>query len=235
MRQDISPDMVVQALLRDGVLGFRDKGAFLREGVCPNCQKKSLFVRKAEPWQVMCSREVNCGYTESVRNLLPDLFSEFAKKYPPTEENPRATADAYLGLDRGFDLGRIRGWYEQASHQIPNTTKMFPTVRFYLDPAHSRYWERLIGASKADKQKAHLGGRRKEDGTLYAGDAWTPPGQTLEKGDRVYIVEGIFHAIALFLKGYKAIAFLPATSPSTSLRNTKERASSGRLPLTGTP
>ena len=41
MRQDISPDMVVQALLRDGVLGFRDKGAFLREGVCPNCQKKS--------------------------------------------------------------------------------------------------------------------------------------------------------------------------------------------------
>ena len=62
MRQDISPDMVVQALLRDGVLGFRDKGAFLREGVCPNCKKKSLFVRKAEPWQVMCSREVNCGY-----------------------------------------------------------------------------------------------------------------------------------------------------------------------------
>ena len=212
MRQDISPDMVVQALLRDGVLGFRDKGAFLREGVCPNCQKKSLFVRKAEPWQVMCSREVNCGYTESTRNLLPDLFSEFAKKYPPTEENPRATADAYLGLDRGFDLGRIRGWYEQASHQIPNTTKMFPTVRFYLDPAHSRYWERLIGASKADKQKAHLGGRRKEDGTLYAGDAWTPPGQTLEKGDRVYIVEGIFHAIALFLKGYKAIASLSSSN-----------------------
>lgn len=35
-----------------------------------------------------------------------------------------------------------------------------------------------------------------------------PPGQTLEKGDRVYIVEGIFHAIALFLKGYKAIACL---------------------------
>ena len=208
MRQDISPDMVVQALLRDGVLGFRDKGAFLREGVCPNCQKKSLFIRKAQPWQVMCSREVNCGYTESVRNLLPDLFSEFAKKYPPTEENPRATADAYLGLDRGFDLGRIRGWYEQASHQIPNTTKMFPTVRFYLDPSHSRYWERLIGASKADKQKAHFGGRRKEDGTLYAGDAWTPPGQTLEKGNRVYIVEGIFHAIALFLKGYKVIACL---------------------------
>ena len=59
-------------------------------------------------------QEVNCGYTESTRNLLPDLFSEFAKKYPPTEENPRATADAYLGLDRGFDLGRIRGWYEQA-------------------------------------------------------------------------------------------------------------------------
>ena len=56
MRQDISSDMVVQALLRDGALGFRDKGAFLREGVCPNCQKKSLFVRKAEPWQVMCSR-----------------------------------------------------------------------------------------------------------------------------------------------------------------------------------
>lgn len=88
MRQDISPDMVVQALLRDGMLAFRDKGAFLREGVCPSCQKKSLFVRKAEPWQVMCSREVNCGYTESTRNLLPELFSEFAKKYPPDRGKP---------------------------------------------------------------------------------------------------------------------------------------------------
>ena len=208
MRQDISADLVVQALLRDPVLHFQDKGSFLRGAYCPDCGKKTLFVRKSQPWQVMCSREVNCGYTESVRSLLPDLFSEFGKKYPPTVENPRATADAYLGLDRGFDIGRIRGWYEQETYQLRGSGKMFPTVRFYLDPAHSRYWERLIGATKNDSQKANFGGRKKEDGTLYAGDAWMPPDQVLGKGERVYLVEGIFHAIAFFLKGFKAVACL---------------------------
>lgn len=106
MRQDISRDMVVQALLRDGVLGFRDKGAFLREGVCPNCQKKSLFVQKAQPWQAMCSGEVNRGYTESVRNLLPSLFSEFAKKYPP---KPRKTHGRRWTPTSGLTVGSTSG------------------------------------------------------------------------------------------------------------------------------
>ena len=41
MRQDISPDMVVQALLRDGVLGFRDKGAFCVKGFAPTAKRKA--------------------------------------------------------------------------------------------------------------------------------------------------------------------------------------------------
>ena len=110
MRRDISPEQVVEALLRESAFAFKEKGNYLR-GLCPQCGKPELLVRKSMPWQVMCSREVNCGYRESVRNLLPDLFSDFARRYPPTEKEPFATADAYLGLDRGFDLSKIRGCY----------------------------------------------------------------------------------------------------------------------------
>ena len=74
MRRDISPEQVVEALLRESAFAFKEKGNYLR-GLCPQCGKPELLVRKSMPWQVMCSREVNCGYRESVRNLLPDLFS----------------------------------------------------------------------------------------------------------------------------------------------------------------
>ena len=87
-------EQVVEALLRESAFAFKEKGNYLR-GLCPQCGKPELLVRKSMPWQVMCSREVNCGYRESVRNLLPDLFSDFARRYPPTEKEPFATADAF--------------------------------------------------------------------------------------------------------------------------------------------
>lgn len=66
------------------------------------------------------------------------------------------------------------------------------------------YWERIIDARAIagnDNQKAGI-----KSGMRYTNAGWTPPGQTIEKHDRVYIVEGIFHAIALHLAGFKAIA-----------------------------
>ena len=84
------------------------------------------------------------------------------------------------------------------------------TVRFYLDAERTRFWERLIDTTKKDGQRINFGGRRKQDGTLVKGDWWMPPGQTLEKLDKVYLVEGIFHAIAFYLEGFKVCALLMA-------------------------
>ncbi|EPR43157.1 hypothetical protein dsx2_2517 [Desulfovibrio sp. X2] len=206
LRNDISPEEVVRALLAEPSYGFQRKGEYLRAGKCPGCGKKTLYVGTAHPWVLRCERLNKCSFEEPVRSALPSLFADFANRFPPTEENRNATADAYLGLDRGFDISRLRGWYEQAAYPVPGTTEHIPSVRFYLDPERTRWWERLIGRTKKDGQKAHFGGRRKDDGTLFQGDVWTPPGQKLERGDRCFIVEGIFHAIALYLCGFKVAA-----------------------------
>lgn len=203
---------IVRALLNDSVLQFKDCGTYLQEGVCPSCGKKELYVSKEKPWRIACNRQNNCGASFKVSELVPELFTNFAERYQPTEKEPNRTADAYLALTRGFDLSKIRGWYEQASYQIPHTNIHCTTVRVYLDKERTRYWERLIDKTDKAGKKAHFGGRRKPDGSVFKGDVWTPPGQTLKKGDKCFIVEGIFHAMALYHHGIKVAAAFSCTN-----------------------
>ncbi|BCS89989.1 toprim domain-containing protein [Pseudodesulfovibrio sediminis] len=205
-RQDIGADEIVRSLMQDSSLQFVDCNTHLRKGICPACGKHELWIKKDEPWRVSCNRETKCGWTASTRELLPELFTNFSKKYAPTENKPNQTADAVMGLDRGFDLSKIRGWYEQAAYTFPRSTTMCHTVRFYLDKEKTRYWERLIDKTKADGQKNNIGGKRKPDGSLFKGDAWLPPTVSLEEGDRCFLVEAIFHSIALYHYDIKAAA-----------------------------
>lgn len=202
-RQNYYPE-IVAALLASPYFQFKDSGEYLTKGLCPQCGEKSLYIKKDRPLVIDCNRKNKCGFSETVREALPELFDDFAQKHPATPEHRDATADAYLGLNRGFDLAKIRGWYEQCSYPLGNGQDV-PTVRFYLDAAKTRFWERIIGKGR-DGQKAHFGGKRKEDHTLYKGDVWAPPGFTLERLEECFIVEGIFHAIALFHVGVKAVA-----------------------------
>jgi len=202
MRNDIQAAEVVRALLDDSRFQFVQNGNYLRKGVCPSCGQKQLFISCAAPWQVKCSREGNCGYEETTRELLPELFTKFSEKYAPTEEDPCRTANAVLGIDRQFDLSKIGDWFEQNWY----APLKCHTIRFYMDEAKSRYWERLIDKTKENGQKNNIGGKRKPDNTLYRGDAWFPPTLELEENDRCFLVEGIFHSIGLFHKDYKAAA-----------------------------
>ncbi len=197
---------IIQILRSDNNFQFTDSSQYLLKGICPSCGKKELFISKKEPWQLKCSRLNKCGYEEATRNLYPQIFANFSKRYPATEKEPNATASAFLSLDRGFDLSKIRGWYEQQAFHIPGSDEYCNTVRFYIDKDRLRYWERLIDKTKKDGQKANFGGQRKEDGSLYRGDAWCPPDMQLKKNDKCFIVEGIFHAIALYHHGIKAVA-----------------------------
>ena len=204
--QEIQEAEIIEALLNDRRFDFKDKGEYLRKGTCPSCNKNELFVRKRLPWQVKCSREGNCQYEETTRNLLPELFTNYSKRFPKTQENPNATADAYLSHNRQFSLGKINGSYQQEAWRDPDTGEFCDTIRFYLDDKKTRYWERLIDKSKSNGQRANFGGLRKEDGSVYRGDAWMPTGMKINKGDQIWIVEGIFHAIALMHAGKKAVA-----------------------------
>lgn len=207
MYDAVQPAEILTALLADSRFGFKDRNTYLREGTCPECGKNTLYIGKNHPYIIRCERLNNCGFEQTVREALPELFATIAKRHPPTEENPNATADAYLALDRGFDISKLHGWYEQAARQVPHTTSFIPTVRFYLDAGRTRYWDRLIGITgKGDGAKALFGGQKKADGTLFKGEVWAPPNFTLDKLERCFIVEGIFHAIALQLAGHKAVA-----------------------------
>ncbi|WP_319761896.1 toprim domain-containing protein [Maridesulfovibrio sp.] len=197
---------LVEALRTDPQFQFRETGNMFIQGKCPSCGKKECFVSKEKPWVVKCNRLNNCGYEEATRELFPEIFTNFSKRFPATEQEPNRTANAYMGMDRGFDISLIRGWYEQGSLQLPGINEFCNTVRFYIDPERTRYWERLIDKTKKDGRKAHFGGRRKQNKSLYKGDAWAPPGQELKEGDKVFWVEGIFHSIALYHYDYKTIA-----------------------------
>ena len=192
-RKDIGAEEIIRALQEDSTLQFQQQGEYLRKGICPRCGKRELFVSTTKPWKVQCGRLNKCGWSTSTRELLPDLFADFAKKYPPTEKDRNATASAYLGIDRGFDLSKIRGWYEQGTFQRPRSNDFTPTVRFYLDRENSIWMERFIDSRFIQKigRKAHFQGAHK-------GIAWTPPEFVLEEGERCYLVEGCIHATAIY-------------------------------------
>jgi hypothetical protein len=156
---------VVRELLQDTRFKFVDRSGYLRQGICPDCGKKVLYVRKSEPWRVACGRENKCGSSWTTRELLPHRYENYIKRFPPTDDNPKATADAYLREDRGFHLIRCRTWYDQEYYRLEETGESMPTVRFYIDKGRTVYWERLIGKTKADGQKANFGGQRKKNGT----------------------------------------------------------------------
>lgn len=223
---------VLAALTNDNSFAFKRTGSkYLTGGICPKCGKKEVFVSTDKPFIVKCNRENKCGWSEHTRELYPELSNNLEERFPKTKENPNATADAYIQRNRRFPFDKVKGWYSQELYQLPDKSRTVPTIRFYIDANKERYWERLIDVTKAQaKQRNNIAGKRKKlnkndkdynefNGTLYKGEWWTPPGQSINKNDIVYLVEGIFHAIALHLSGYKVAATFSANNfPTLSIR-----------------
>lgn len=207
--EDIYRLEVVTALEQDRDLDFKDmkpSGKYLQQGICPGCGERTLYIAREQPYQLVCNRLNQCQFTERTRERYSYLFENLGERFPKTDENPNATADAYLSRNRGFDISKLKGWYTQGRRQMKDG-QWADTVRFLLANGH---WERIIDATMVKANGGDKAGIKK--GMTYQGDGWMPPGQVIEPGDTVYIVEGIFHAIALFLAGYKVIASISANN-----------------------
>lgn len=205
--EDIYRLEVIDALERDTQLDFKDIGqTYLQKGVCPNCGHRTLYISRKQPFQLACNRLNECRFTEKTRERYSYLFENLSERFPRTELDPNATADAYLQRNRGFDISKMKGWYTQERRKLEDGS-WGDTVRF---PLCDGYWERIIDARAVAANDGNKAGIRK--GMSYKGSGWIPPGQFFEKNDRVYIVEGIFHAVALHLAGYKAIASISANN-----------------------
>jgi len=205
MNVDLQAD-VTRRLKADYEL--EERGGYLRRGKCPNCKHRELYTSLEHPWVVRCGRLNNCGWEGHVKDLYSDLFESWSDRYQSTPVNPNAAADAYLRAARGFEVEKIKGWYTQESYYDRKLDAGTATVRFTLP--NGFWWERLIDKPRRfGKKKANFA-----YGKPYAGLWWCPPALDLADAAReeIWIVEGIFDAIALWLHGIAAVAALSSNN-----------------------
>ncbi|OZI26831.1 bifunctional DNA primase/helicase [Bordetella genomosp. 9] len=209
----MKPDIHREVLARLEPYGFKERAGWLRQGLCPACHKKELYTNAEHPWVLRCGRLNNCGWEGHVKELFPDIFDHWSKRYAEQQKtNPNAAADAYLVHARGFDLSKIASTYSQEHYFDRDRNIGSATVRF---PVANTWWERLIDEpSRFGKQKARF-----KFGGSYMGEWWTPPRVDLNTVDELWLVEGIFDAIALLHVGIPAVALLSCNNyPSGALR-----------------
>ncbi|MCW8275553.1 toprim domain-containing protein [Pseudomonas sp. PCH199] len=222
MRDDLRHD-VLQRLESDYGLKPR-AGNYMRGGECPKCKKKELYTRHDNPWMVICGRQEKCGHTLYVKELYDDLFEDWSKRSPATESDPTATARAYLEFSRGFKYELIAGWFTQDTYFSGSLNAGTATVRFALE--RGSYWERLIDQpQRFGKMKARFA-----PGDSYRGVWWCPPCVDVLEVEELWIVEGIFDAIALVHNNISAVSAMSSNAfPIDSLKALASQRA-GKLP-----
>ncbi|OKP75187.1 bifunctional DNA primase/helicase [Pseudomonas fluorescens] len=182
-----------------------------------------MFAFHDDPWVIRCGRG-KCGQTWHVKELYEDLFNDWSTRAPATEQHPNATARAYLEFARGFRFDVIQGWFTQDSYFSNELNEGSATVRFALDKGG--YWERLIDRpNRFGKMKARF-----KPGDSPRGVWWRPPCVDLLDVKELWIVEGIFDAIALVHNGIAAVSAMSSGAyPEESLKELA-RQRGGKLP-----
>lgn len=187
MRDDILNEVLARI---EGDYKFKKtKSGWMQGGTCPACGKKELFVKADNPWVLKCGRLNNCGHVVYVKEEYPDIFDDWSKRYAQTPVAPNAAADAYLKINRGFDIDRLKGLYTQEYYHDREKGIGSATVRFPI--ANGGFWERIIDQPhRFGKKKAHF-----NHGASYMGTCWEPPMPPSD--DEIWFVEGIFDSISL--------------------------------------
>lgn len=213
---------ILRALDRDYTFRAAKNGSqWLTHGTCPNCREKELYVSAEKPWVVRCGRLNKCGAELHTRDLYPDFFENWSDRFPSQPSNPNASADAYLREMRGFDLDSIRGWYQQEAYFDAQKNIGSATVRFTLPGIG--FWERIIDKPyRFGKRKATFRGD-------YGGTWWQPPTLNVASESAIWIVEGIFDAIALRHAGIAAVSTLSCNNyPELALKALAEQCAANK-------
>lgn len=213
MQEEIR-QQVLSRIQRDYGLKHRNGTEYMRGGKCPHCGKKELYTSYLKPWVLRCGRQAKCGQEVRVRDLYDDLFDDYSKHNPQTPQAPHAAADAYLATGRGFSITPLHGLYVQESYYDSSKRQGTATVRFPL--VKGGWWERLIDRPhRFGKMKARFA-----PGESYAGVWWSAGAlDQLRTAREVWIVEGIFDAIALLQRGICAVAAMSSNAyPELSLK-----------------
>ncbi|MDF2180973.1 toprim domain-containing protein [Neptuniibacter sp. CAU 1671] len=219
---------ITEALKRD--YKAVQKGQYLNRVECPSCHKREAFTSTDKPWVIKCGRSNKCGDSWHVKELFPEFFETWTERYQPkTEqernENPTAVADGYLRDGRGFDLIKIRGWYTQEYYHDHELNEGTTTVRFKMPNGFNERF--LDKPQRFGKQKSRTVGD-------YKGRAWVPPVFTLQDlatAEEIWVVEGIFDAIAHYHAGNIAVSNISSSNyPSLLLQEIQKQCAQGKRP-----
>ena len=206
-------EKVIDRLISD--YDFKIRGDWLREGRCPDCNKKSLFTHAHNPRVVKCGRLNKCGMEVHVKDLYDDLFTDWSKNYQPTQQSPNAAADAYLSQGRGLDISMLKGTYSQENYFSRELNIGTATVRFLLP--NDGWWERLIDQPERFPRKANIKYGYKVNGYWW----WHPSNSDFPT--EIWIAEGIFDACALAQHGLAAASSISCTNyPEIALQKLRE-------------
>lgn len=198
-----------------------DDGQWLNQGKCPACGKRSLFTHADSPWVLRCGRESKCAAQYHIKDLYPNEFGNFNKRFEATPKNPNAVADAYMAEARGFDLKKIKGFYTQENFYHPKGNHGTATVRFYL-PQSDSYMERLVESVEITEDDGSKTTRKQNFKGPHRGLWWQPPGMQINDGDEIWITEAVIDSISLFVNGIKSVAILSCSNyPDKALANHK--------------
>ena len=225
-----------QILIEDrlsNVYGFKRKPSakgFTLRGRCPDCNHKeaSAWAHAEEPWVVSCPRKNECGHENHVRELFPDLFEKWEKRFEPTPSDPLRTVNAYLLESRGFPLETLKGLYSQENRVRYDPKVSTVTLRFPIkdEEGNEGWWERVL-----DQQGVF-------DKTYFkqkwssSGHSWLTPKTNYLDSKEIWITEGIFDTIALWLSDITTFSQLSASNyPSIFLDQIAQKCLEANKPL----
>lgn len=193
---------------------FKARGDYLIQGKCPKCGQKQLFCRAEKPFYLVCNRKNECQYEANIKEIYPEIFEDWSKRFPPTPQNPNATADNYLKYDRAIDFTQFKNDYTQEVFKDYNSGATTATIRFHT--TNGAMWERFL-------DKEHRFGRKANFKGSYGGFWWQPSKFTIEnlaKANEIWICEGIFDAMSLISAGQIAVSAMTTNNyPKTELNN----------------
>jgi len=131
------------------VYSFKVKSGNKLRGRCPSCNHKeaSAWVHPEEPWVVFCPRKNNCGTENHVKELFPELFEKWEKRFKPTQQDPLKTVNAYLVEGRGFSIDQLKPLtYSQEYYKDQDLNLGSITLRFPItdEEGNEGWWQRIL-------------------------------------------------------------------------------------------
>ena len=180
----------ISTRLRSDNPKFKISGEYINGLKCPSCGKVDGFAHVDNPMAILCHRNNECGVNTPIKQVYPDLWQDLSKDYPPTKENPKATARAYLE-SRGLNPNSIE--FNQGKVTDSVTKKEYQSLVIEHDGVT---FQRLIDYIGKDKNR--LSGYK---GKVFKNGLVDVPEQP-----QIFVVEGIINALSLESIGIAAIA-----------------------------